>query len=52
MSCIDSFFFCILFSLGGYVIMKVGEHHILVIDLIDNLSGFFNCFDDEIDFVM
>lgn len=51
--CISAFF--ILsdgLCLCGDIIMKIGPNIFLIVDLIDNLSGFFDGFDDEMDLIV
>ena len=39
-------------SLCGDIIMKIGPNIFLVVNLIDDFSGFFNGFDDEMDLIV
>ena len=49
---VDSLIIGVVVSLGGDVVVEVGEDDILVVDFLDDFSGLLNCLDDEVDLVI
>lgn len=50
--CVGGFFIGGHFGLRGDVILEVGPYCLLIVELIDDLSGLFDGFDDELDLVV
>ena len=46
------FLFCLQVGLGADVVGQVGPGHVFIVDFVNDFSGFFDGFDDELYFVL